>query len=122
MGLLSLGLFVAYLKYKLAAFGIELESFNESYTTKTCPACGHKHKPINRQYHCPKCKFVGIRDEVGAINLLNKYLNKGEILPNFLIPKGKVKYLRPVKLKNLARRSRADDTGHPSIHVFCADG
>ncbi|MBK7996601.1 MAG: transposase [Blastocatellia bacterium] len=68
------------------------------------------------------CKFVGVRDEVGAINLLNKYLNKGEIKPNFLIPKGKVKYLRPVKLKNFARRSRAADTGHPSIHALCADG
>jgi len=122
MGLLSLGLFVAYLRYKLAIFGIELEEYNESYTTKTCPACGNKHKPIGRQYHCPKCKFVGIRDEVGAINLLNKYLNKGEIKPNFLIPKGKVKYLRPVKLKNFARRSRADDTGHPLIHASCADG
>ena len=61
-------------------------------------------QPTDRQYHCSKCKFGGIRDEVGAINLLNKYLNKGEILPNFLIPKGKVKYLRPVKLKRFARR------------------
>lgn len=121
MGLLSLGVFVSYLKYKLAAKGIELETYNEFYTTKTCPACGHKHKPKGRQYHCPKCGFIGVRDEVGAINLLNKYLNKGEIKPNFLIPRGNVKYLRPVKLKNFAKRSSPTDTGQLSIHAFCAD-
>ncbi|MBI4851558.1 MAG: IS200/IS605 family element transposase accessory protein TnpB [Acidobacteria bacterium] len=122
MGLLSLGVFVGYLKYKFAAFGIELETTSESYTTKTCPACGHKHKPKGRQYHCPKCGFVGVRDEVGAINLLNKYLNKGTIKPQFLIPNGNVKYLRPVKLKNFAKRSSPTDTGQPSIHVLCAVG
>ncbi|MBL8149379.1 MAG: transposase [Blastocatellia bacterium] len=122
MGVLSLGVFVGYLKYKLAALGIELETFNESYTTKTCPACGHKHKPKGRQYHCPKCGFVGIRDEVGAINLLNKYLNNGTIKPQFLIPKGKLKYLRPVKLKGFAKRSSPTDTGQPSIHSLSAVG
>ncbi|MBI4850752.1 MAG: IS200/IS605 family element transposase accessory protein TnpB [Acidobacteria bacterium] len=122
MGLLSLGVFVGYLKYKLAAIGTELESYSESYTTKTCPACGHKHKPKGRQYHCPKCGFIGVRDEVGAINLLNKFLNKGEIKPQSLIPKGNVKYLRPVRLKDFAKRSSPTDIGLPSIHVLCADG
>ncbi|MBL8149257.1 MAG: transposase [Blastocatellia bacterium] len=122
MGLLSLGVFVGYLEYKLAAIGIELESYSESYTTKTCPACGHKHKPKGRQYRCPKCGFTGVRDEVGAINLLNKFLNKGEIKPQFLVPKGNVKYLRPLKLKRFAKRSSPTDTGQPSIHVVCADG
>jgi putative transposase len=124
MGLLSLGLFVGYLTYKLAAVRINLKKESEAYTTQTCPACGHKHKPAGRRYQCtnPECNFVGVRDEVGAFNQRNKYLNNGKIEPGFSIPKGKVKYLRPVKLKSFAERSRATDTGQPPIHALCAGG
>jgi putative transposase len=124
MGLLSLGLLVVYLNYKLARVGIVLDKKSEEKTTKTCPACGHKQKPRGRIYKCSnaECNFVGVRDEVGAFNQRNKYLNSGNIVTGFSIPKGKVKYLRPVKLKGFAERSRAADTGQSSIHALCAGG
>ena len=36
--------------------------------------------------------------QVGAANILNKHLNDGKIEKNSILPSGKVKYLRPVKL------------------------
>lgn len=122
MGRLESGLLLGYLAYKLKAFGIELKIENEAYTTKTCPACGHKHKPVGRQYRCTnqECNFIGVRDEVGAFNARNKYLNQGEIKAGFSIPQGRVKYLRPVKLKSFAERSSAADTGHVACLALLA--
>ena len=39
------------------------------------------------------------RDEVGATNILNKYLGGGKMSVGTLIPTNQVKYLRPVKLR-----------------------
>jgi putative transposase len=74
---------------------------NEAYTSQTCPVCGHRHKPTGRIYKCKnkECNFVGIRDEVGSANILNKHLHGGRIEKNTLLPTSKVKYLRPVKLR-----------------------
>ena len=44
-----------------------------TYTSQTCPSCGDKHKPSNREYKC-KCGFTYHRDGVGAINIRQKYL------------------------------------------------
>src|SRR6185369_10635709 len=73
MGMLSLGLLVVYLNYKLARVGISLDKKSEENTTKTCPACGHKQKPRGRIYKCTNAEFnfVGVRDEVGAFNQRN---------------------------------------------------
>jgi putative transposase len=94
-----LGQFVKYLRYKLERVGCKVVLVNEAYTTKTCPVCGHKHKPAGRTYRCHSCGNVFARDEVGAVNILNRHLN-GEIVPGTLLPTNKIKYLRPVKFRS----------------------
>lgn len=98
LGLLELGTLVRYLKYKGERQGIALKTESEIYTTQTCPACGIRNKTSGRRYVCQCCGYTGVRDEVGAVNLLNRYLN-GNIVPNTLVPKGNIRYLRPVVLK-----------------------
>ncbi|RKU35092.1 hypothetical protein C6496_17510 [Candidatus Poribacteria bacterium] len=58
--------------YKAALVGIKVVFESEAYTSQTCPHCGHRKKPANRNYHCKKCGFKYHRDGVGAINLYNK--------------------------------------------------
>lgn len=58
--------------YKAELAGIQVVSESEAYTSQTCPKCGHRKKPKNRNYHCPKCDFKYHRDGVGAINLWDK--------------------------------------------------
>ena len=84
------------LEYKLSRVGIQLKKEDESYTTQTCPACGHRHKPKGRVFKC-RCGYIEHRDIVGSLNFwrVNKY---GEMKPQ---PTGKiiVKYLRPFVLR-----------------------
>ncbi|HYW75419.1 MAG TPA: transposase [Gammaproteobacteria bacterium] len=96
-----LGQFYAYLDYKLARIGARLVRACEAYTTQTCPACGHRHKPAGRVYRCTSktCSFEAARDVVGASNLRNKHLNGGIIVAGMTIPSGITKYLRPVRLR-----------------------
>ena len=58
---------------KAKAFGIKVISIDEAYTSQTCPKCGTRKKPTNRNYTC-KCGFQYHRDGVGAINIRQKYL------------------------------------------------
>ena len=59
--------------YKAKAVGIKVEQIDEAYTSQTCPKCGIRKKPTNRNYTCP-CGFKYYRDGVGAINIRQKYL------------------------------------------------
>ena len=59
--------------YKAKAIGIQVDFQDESYTSQTCPSCGYRKKPKKRAYSCPKCKWHGHRDVVGASNILTKY-------------------------------------------------
>ena len=61
------------LKYKLEEFGIEVVMQDEAHTSKTCPNCGRKNFPNNRNYRCKRCRFKYHRDGVGCLNILNKY-------------------------------------------------
>lgn len=61
-----------YLKYKLAAEGINLQKVDESYTTQTCPVCGRRKKTSSRNYSC-RCGYREHRDIHGAKNILSKY-------------------------------------------------
>ena len=61
--------------YKAKAFGIRVKLIDEAYTSQTCPSCGDRHKPSNRDYICP-CGFHYHRDGVGAINIRKKYLGR----------------------------------------------
>ena len=69
----AFGKITEMITYKAKAVGIEVDSQDESYTSQTCPQCGHRKKPNKRAYSCPKCKWHGHRDVVGASNILTKY-------------------------------------------------
>ena len=58
--------------YKAELAGLKVKFVSEAYTSQTCPRCGNRKKPTNRNYHCNHCGFVYHRDGVGAINLWNK--------------------------------------------------
>ncbi len=58
--------------YKAKVLGIKVVGIDEAYTSQTCPSCGNRKKPSNRNYTC-KCGFEYHRDGVGAINILRKY-------------------------------------------------
>ncbi len=60
------------IKYKAELVGIKVVSVSEAWTSQTCPKCGHRKKPSNRNYHCSQCDFKYHRDGVGAINIHNK--------------------------------------------------
>jgi putative transposase len=47
---------------------IKIKEYN---TSSTCPHCGAKYHPKNRQWICPECNYKQHRDLVGAINILN---------------------------------------------------
>ena len=64
------GLLMLQLENKLSRYGIKLIKISEAYTSQTCPYCGHRHKPTNRNYEC-QCGYKQHRDLVGAINILN---------------------------------------------------
>ena len=57
------------IQYKAELAGIKVVFEDESYTSQTCPNCGHRHKPRNRNYHCKACGYKYHRDGVGAINI-----------------------------------------------------
>ena len=58
--------------YKAELAGLNVKFVSEAYTSQTCPSCGNRKKPANRNYHCNHCGFQYHRDGVGAINLWNK--------------------------------------------------
>lgn len=97
LGQLELGKLVKYLGYQGKLRGIELKTESERYTSQTCPVGGAQHKPSGRRYVCD-CEYTGVRDEVGAANLLNRHLN-GKILPGKIVPQRNIRYLRPARLK-----------------------
>jgi putative transposase len=64
-----------YLGYKAEAAGISVhDRVPEPYTSQSCLACGHRHKPRGRVFQCPVCRFVFPRDGVGCANLLSRVL------------------------------------------------
>ena len=66
------------LSYKAERMGMQVDLQEESYTSKTCPKCGHvrKSKVAGRVFRCTKktCQWQYHRDGVGAINIRRKYL------------------------------------------------
>lgn len=61
------------LEYKAMWYGMDIILQDESYTSQTCPVCGHRYHPKGRKYLCSKCGFVYDRDGIGAINIMAKY-------------------------------------------------
>jgi putative transposase len=65
------------LTYKAERQGMLVALQEESYTSKTCPCCGHRRKSAvqGRVFRCTnkKCRWTYHRDGVGAINIRQKY-------------------------------------------------
>jgi putative transposase len=83
-----------YLGYKAAAAGISVhDRVPEQYTSQTCLACGHRHKPKGRIFQCPVCGFVFPRDGVRCANLLLRVLHGelAQVRPN------RAKYRKPFR-------------------------
>ncbi len=80
------------LTYKAERLGMVVALQEESYTSKTCPTCGHKRKskPAGRVFHCTnkKCGFTWHRDGVGAVNIRRKYLGCGPVVGDMAPPIG----------------------------------
>lgn len=68
------------IEYKAKLAGIAVEYITEEYTSQTCPVCGYRHKPVNRDFKCSECGFKYHRDGVGAINIHKKYLGYGQVV------------------------------------------
>lgn len=66
-----------YLTYKAERHGMQVVLQDEHYTSKTCPACGHRRKsaPQGRVFTCTNkaCRWTYHRDGVGSINIRAKY-------------------------------------------------
>jgi len=113
LGAWEFGRLLSYLDYKLkriGAAGATVVRQSEAYTSKTCPKCGHLNKVAGRTYRCRGCGYQAHRDAVGAINILNKGVNAGEIVPGTLLVPKEIKYSRPVPLSGHLRL-RATDLG-----------
>jgi putative transposase len=65
------------LTYKAERQGMRVFLQEESYSSRTCPVCGHRRKssPRGRVFGCTNktCKWQGHRDGVGAANIRAKY-------------------------------------------------
>lgn len=63
------------LTYKAERRGLSVVLQEEKYTSRTCPACGHRKKssPKGRNWQCQKGGYQAHRDAVGAMNIRYKY-------------------------------------------------
>lgn len=68
--------FEEHLKQAASRKGVVVALVNESYTSKTCPNCGHIHHKLggNKKFQCPKCKYSAPRDWNGALNIMVRAL------------------------------------------------
>jgi putative transposase len=85
-------------RYLAEKTGVKLTQLDESYSSKTCPACLTRNRPQGRDYRCQGCRFACHRDVVGAINILMRSIFGAytRIDPDAVI---RVKYLRATPLR-----------------------
>ncbi len=92
------------LTYKAERYGMVVALQEESYTSKTCPCCGHRRKSAvqGRRFRCGKCGFCYHRDGVGAMNIRAKYRGDfGSHVVGVMAPPTSIRYVAGV-----ARRER----------------
>lgn len=58
-----------YLQQKAAQASMSSFTGSERGTSSRCPSCGHRHKPLGRNWRCTVCGFTGHRDLVGSANM-----------------------------------------------------
>ena len=72
----SYGDFIEKLSYKALKNGSLVTEVDPSYTSQTCPVCGHIAKNNrNKSKHiftCKACGYSSNDDRIGAMNLYNK--------------------------------------------------
>ena len=95
------------LTYKAEKQGMEVVLQEESYTSKTCPACGKRRKsaPSGRTFLCTNknCRWKGHRDMVGAMNI--RYKDREEFgLPHVVAEMAPATGLRYMPQTCVARR------------------
>lgn len=100
-----------YVEYKAEEHGIAVVLQDEHYTSKTCPNCGHRHKPKGRTYRCPACKFQAHRDVVGQVNILSAFKFG---VPGKISAPTEVKHREPYSIRRTRRRQ---DTGQVEVPV-----
>lgn len=102
-----------YFTYKVHEYGVEVVLQDEAYTTRTCPGCGHEHKPRGRHYACPACGLRAHRDAVGAANILSVHLHgeMGHVQPT--VPKYRQPFRKARSARSRPERPRRSppDTG-----------
>ena len=49
----AFGKITSLITYKAKVLGIKVVQIDEAYTSQTCPACGNRKKPNNREYASP---------------------------------------------------------------------
>ncbi len=56
--------------------GVLVVRCNESYTSKTCPNCGHIHQHLGgaKTFRCSQCGYTADRDANGARNIMLRAL------------------------------------------------
>lgn len=86
------------LRQLAARHGIKIIVIPERGTSRTCPACGAKHKPQRRLFCCPN-GHTAHRDVLGAVNILALGVH-GELRPGRPLPQERdTTYLRPDRHK-----------------------
>lgn len=80
------------LTYKAERVGMQVALQEESYTSKTCPRCGHvrKSRVAGRVFRCTNrvCGWTYHRDGVGSINIRAKYLALLPVVGDMAPPTG----------------------------------
>lgn len=68
--------FEQHLKQAAARSSVLVALVNESYTSKTCPNCGHIHHKLggNKKFQCHTCNYKAPRDWNGALNIMIRAL------------------------------------------------
>jgi putative transposase len=95
------------LTYKAERQGMTVVLQEESYTSKTCPACGKRRKSSvqGRNFVCAKCGFRFHRDGVGAMNI--RYKDREEFgIPHVVAEMAPATGIRFLPHASVARREK----------------
>ncbi len=102
------------LTYKAERFGMQVVMQEESYTSKTCPACGQRRKSAvqGRTFSCSKCGFRYHRDGVGSINIRAKYQgNFGSSVVGDMAPPTGMRFAPHTRVARREKRYRREAAG-----------